>query len=657
MKFRSWLLPLLVAVPLLWAGHEAASCIRFKKPGGSVPPGLREPSDPAPPETEAPPPPSDGEAPPPATTPTPAAPATTPTTAPPPADTPDTGSGGPRKEPAPDDSTWETWWELNRIEFFPPRWVAPAVSSEGPQSALPKPLAAEVVQAKIWPTLLACVKDKHTFVQEAALITMGRIAANDAQRAEAREVLVQHIRHKNHEVARAAALGLAYVADASSMQPMYAVAVDEKAPEDVRAFLALTMTCLKHPMAAQLLQNLADVKEGYFELVGSALMGLGYNGIERDAEIPGFLEAVFENPKARAEYRALAVESFGRIGRLEVGAKILRRALNDRETEVRRSAALALGVLDYLTAAEKEIAAIRAPYEAVIGFEISAADQARIAALAATIADQRRALEGEVRDTVKALAQAAEKDNDAFTRHMALISLGRIAGQTENATAIRLIEAELKRDKVGTREYCILALAIARAPGAHEAAVAAITGKNRADTTRSAGCVALGILMDPKSDALLKETVLGDPHPYVRGYAALALGMIGTPASAETILPMMKSSRTPVTRAYGALGLALLGTRQGTDYLTQVLTSGEVKDGFVASHMVYALGLSKDRRQIDELIAKAADEKEDMYIRSAILAAIGYVSSAEFYPQRHLQARGYNYMLNMDFVSTYFYKL
>src|SRR5262245_36885827 len=123
LRTRSWLLPLFVVAPLAWFGSDADSCIRFKKPGGSVPPKLREPSDPKPPPSEpadpAPPPTEPGDPAPPPTTPPPTTPPPTPTGP----TTPNvpTTDGPQRGKQGNDDTTWETWWELNRIEFFPRR--------------------------------------------------------------------------------------------------------------------------------------------------------------------------------------------------------------------------------------------------------------------------------------------------------------------------------------------------------------------------------------------------------------------------------------------------------------------------------------------------------------------------------------------------------
>ncbi len=56
MRLRSWLLPVLLATPLLVPVDRASACLRFKKPSGSIKPGMREPSDPPPPPTPTPPP-------------------------------------------------------------------------------------------------------------------------------------------------------------------------------------------------------------------------------------------------------------------------------------------------------------------------------------------------------------------------------------------------------------------------------------------------------------------------------------------------------------------------------------------------------------------------------------------------------------------------
>ena len=655
MRLRSWLLPALLASPLLFPVDRAAACLRFKKPNGAVKNGMREPSDPPPPPTPTPPTTPTDPSP---TAPTSPTTPTTPTTAPVTPQTPTTpttgngGDGPERKKGGDDSSTWETWWALNRIEFFPHRYVSAVVSAEGPQQKGAKPLAADVVRAKLWKPLLALKDNNEAFVREAALITIGRVASDDALKAEAREILLGAIHDKNKLVARAAALGLFYVADENCVLPMVQMAENPKTPTDVRAFLALTLTALKTDMAGPFLIRLVSAdKDADFELVASALMALGY--------IPGpesarFLKETYENHKFRAELRAEAVESFGRRGSFEDGEAVLRNALDDREVDIRRSAAMAVGILDYRTPSERQVADLIAPYDTTTGAALPADVTAKVEELRKNVPAEREKMVKPIRDIVKKLVYSLENDNDSFVSSMCAISLGRIASQVEETFAIRRLEADLKKERNTVREFEILALAIAKAPSAYDIALEAINGRNRQATTQGAGMIALGILNDQRAVPVLKKLVEENEHPILRGLAAMAAGMLGDDKVQSPIMTMLKSTKSPDAMSFGALGLALLGRKQGADLLVKRLT--ETSNGDVAAFNVYSLGLMKDRSKLDALV-EIATKHDNFFVQSAAVAAIGYVSSAEDYPRRHLMARGFDYMLNLNLLENYFYKL
>ncbi|MFO0933807.1 MAG: hypothetical protein U1E39_14045 [Planctomycetota bacterium] len=654
MRLRSWILPALLATPVLMP-DGALACIRFKKPGGAVPPGLREPSDPPPPPPSTPPP-TTGTDGPPATPTTPTGPTTpstpAPTTATPPDPTTPNGDGPAKKKQASDDSTWETWWALNRIEFFPHRYVSTVVSHEGPVARGAKPLSADVVRTKLWKPLLALKDNPQVFVREAALITIGRVACDDALRAEAREILVNAINDKNHLVARAAALGLFYVADETSILPMAKLAEDPKTESDVRAFLAITITAVGSDMAIPMLTKMVSSdKSADFELVSAAIMALGFTP---GPESQRTLTEVFKNKKYRAELRAMAAESFGRRGSLADGQEILLDALTDREIDIRRSAAMALGVLDYRTAAEREIDALTAPYDTSLGAPLPVDVQAKVTELKKAIPAQREVLDKPTREIVKKLAHALENDNDQFVCGMAAISLGRIAAVTGDAVAIRRLELDLKKERNAVREYEILALAIAKAPNAFDIAKDAVEGKNKMATTEAAGMIALGILGDERGNEILRRQVEEGSHPLLRGYAAMALGMLGNERSQSPILSLVKTTKSPDGISFGALGLAFLGQRGSSDVLIKRMT--ETGNPDIAAFCVYSLGLMKDRTKLDQLV-EIAEKHDSFFVQSAATAAIGYVSSAEDYPRRHLMARGFNYLLNLQLLENFFYKL
>jgi len=515
-----------------------------------------------------------------------------------------------------------------------------------------QPLSADVVRAKLWKPLMQLKDDKQVFTREASLITIGRVASDDALKAEARKVLLEAIKDPNHLVARAAALGLYYVADETSMLPMFQVANDGKAESDVRAFLALTLTAMKSDMAGPLLTKLVSAdKEADFELVSASILALGF--------VPGpesarYLKDVYENRKFRAEVRALAVESFGRRGSFDDWWEICSKALDDRETDIRRSAAMALGLLEYRTAAEREISALAAEYDQTGGAKLPADVQAKIDALKPLIAEQRAKIAAPVREIVKRLVHSLQNDNDAFVQSMAAISLGRICGQTDEEFARRMLLADLKKERHTVREYEILALAIAHAPEAFDVAKEAVIGKNSQPTTKSAGLIALGILGDPKGAELAKNAVEEEGNPLVRGYGTMALGMIGDDKTIGTVTSFLKTTKSPDAMMSAALGLALFGRKSASEILVKHLTDTDNAD--IASYNVYALGLTKDRSKIDSLIDTAVTNSS-FYVQSAAVAAIGYLASAEDYPRRHLMARGYDYMLNLTLMESYFYKL
>jgi HEAT repeat protein len=645
MRLRSFVLPALLATPLVLPMDGALACIRFKKPGGAVPPGLREPSDPPPPPPSTPPP----------TTPPPSGPTVGPVTPPaaPPSPTTGADNDGPaKKKQADDDSTWETWWALNRIEFFPHRYVSAVVSQEGPQMRGAKPLDPKVVREKLWKPLLVLKDDKQAFIREAALITIGRIASDEGLREEARTILLEAVKDENKLVARAAALGLFYVADETSILPMVKLAENAKTPEDVRAFLAITLTAIGSEVAPLLMKMVSSERSADFELVSAALMALGYTP---GPESQRFLADVYGNKKYRAELRAMAVESFGRRGNVAEGEKILTGALDDREVDIRRSAAIALGVLDYRTENERKMAAELDKWDTSNGAPIPADVLARVEELKKGVPSQRKEMERPTREIVKRLVHALEADSDNFVSGMAALALGRIAAQTGDPTvAVRRLVLDLKKERNIVREYEILALAIAKAPEAFEIARDAIEGKNKQATTQAAGMIALGILGDERGNDVLRAQVEDGQHPVLRGYAAMALGMLGHDKSQKPIMALVKTTKSPDGISFGALGLALLGKKQGSDVLIRRLT--ETGNGDVAAFCVYSLGLMKDRSKLNDLL-EIAQKHDSFFVQSAAVAAIGYISSAEDYPRRHLMARGFNYRLNLPLLENFFYKL
>ncbi len=526
-----------------------------------------------------------------------------------------------------DATTWESWWELNRIEYFARSDAGRPVETASPDAAL---LDGKAIEDRVWPHLLKTAKGKNVFVAEAALVALGRVATTEPRRASARGVLLQSLSHRNHLIARCSSIGLRHVADDASIEAMFD-AVTKTKLMDVKAFVVLALAALEPEEAAPVLRKLAETagaSREEQELVAAALIGLAMSGGGRDASV--YLESyAFEREKVDDKVRAVAVEALGRLTDPTLVAKPLLRALDDPCVEVRRAGAVALGRLAFEASDATELKSVRAR-----------------------------------------LAGVLDDDADAFARRMAAISLGRLAGVGDGGEAsVAVLKKTLAEGQVGMREYALLALALAGAPDVVDLATKSLLSAN--PSTRSAASIALGLAgmrgrkvgrLDAKAvqraDQRLGQVLAEELHPHVRAYAALATGMIGGPSSAGRIKQAMRKAETPEERAYGLLALALTADRDAADEVLKYMRPEMMRNGFVASHAIYALGLTKDRRaSVFDALMERATNPSDMYVQAASITALGYLASRERYPQRHLVGAGYSYTLWFDVLDVYFYMI
>jgi HEAT repeat protein len=642
--------------------HSGPGGSNYTNPGGAVPAGVREPTDPTPPA----PPPATPDSPP-AGAPSAPAPAPTPTPTPtpltPPPSSPVTpggiGDGSPTggsRRAARDDTTWETWWEMNRFEFLAGRRLRANVTRE---DDLSKPLEAAVapeVLGNIRQVLASLRTTGDSSLRKTATIALARLAGADAARDDLRAQFIETLEHApNGANSWTCAVGLGFVADESTIPFLHRSAANDAWPCGVRVSLAMSMPVVPSMSAAvqAMLPSLIDEDESgcAAHVSMAALVALGESG---DPAARAKLETIFKDLKARdarPELRALALTALTRQG--PETASVLLAALGDKDVEVRRSAALGLGVLDWRGTADRLIADVKAK-AARRGAPLSADEASLVLQLEAQAKSHREVLEPIVRETVKRLSVAMDSDRDRFVQSMAAISLGRVAGESESALSIHVLERDLARRRQGQREYDLLALALAHAPSAFDAATAAVRGKDEAPTTRGAGAIALGLLGDERGRATLREALRTEPHPTIRGYIALALGMLGDRESVAELRAMVERAQSPRAVAYGALGLALVG--QHADAVAIVRRLAETSDDLVAPNLVHALRLMGDRRAVGDLLAVAANPSSAG--RSWAAAALGYATtSPDAVPRRLALARGFNYLLPCGPLIAYIFEI
>jgi len=528
-----------------------------------------------------------------------------------------------KKAPPIDLTTWETWWELGRLGILARHHAArPAGGAPAKVEGLLDP---EEIEARLWPHLLATMKDKDIFVAESALTSLGQVARSESGRAEARKLLLASLGHRNHLLARCGVLGLLHVADDATMDAMAEVALAGKAGEGVRAMILLGLAERGHAGAQAELRRLALDQEAYYELVGVGLAGVGaYPGDDPARAASLLVRIAFETKGVQENRRAVAVGALGRIPRPRLVRAALFRGLEDVSVPVRRAAAVALGVLDDPTSAA---------------------------------------------DTSARLVRVMDHDPDPFARRLAAIGIGRIVARGGPRKALEHLKRHVADKEPGVREFALLALALAGDDGVPALATPALSHEN--PSTRSAALVALGITglrgrkdvrLDAKTRAEVRDLVLTslvkDANPHVRAYAALALGMVGEPGAATAIRKILQPGSSPQEKAYGALGLALTGEPGVAADILQVLTADNARNGLITAHVIYALGLTKDRSAatVDRLIELAGTD-QDRYVRAAAVASMGYLTRPERFARRHQLGSTHVYSFAFDYIELWFFML
>jgi len=339
------LIALLLAAPLaLGSGEAGAICpSKARAPGGSLPPGLREPFDP-PPET----PPDEPEDPPPAggdpTTPAPSGKGpTTPGSLPTGPTTPEPGMGGPttpRNRPAPgldslSDTSWELWWGLNRADVLP-RVKRQADSPDGSYAGTLPPELRPAMDA-----LIAALDDADGTVRQGAAAALAGYTT-DYRKQDVLAALRKAAKGHDHWLRDLCHLGLGVRKDVESAAGMRQVLRSKHDVAVSRAFAALALIQIGTPEGMEEVEKAAeDLDEP--DVAGCVLIGLGQT---RDPKhLPRLMEAAKRRGGSAVRLRRVRADALTALGKMGDPSSIafLGGLLDDKEKVIARGAALALG--------------------------------------------------------------------------------------------------------------------------------------------------------------------------------------------------------------------------------------------------------------------------------------------------------------------------
>jgi HEAT repeat protein len=631
----------------------------YRGPGGAVPPGQREPTDPMPP---APPPPGDAPTTPPSTPPALPGPTTGPSTPTPPGTPPayePPTSGGAGRRPGRTSigmDSWMFWYEVNKARLQNvKRSIYTLIGSEHPFAVLTGASGSRTgatqatraeVERELVPALLWAVDPenaRHQDTQSAAYIALAKVSTDLAHVERIRAGL-----DSKHQITRescALALGLLRRERPS----------DQLAPGDldkIRAFLFEVLD-----------DEARNVRTRGFAAFALGLLA-GQPTRTADGEIARTTEKLFERLVRKHRHPDLPIALLTAI-RMQprdavtdeqraVLRECTRRQRLGSDTVPNYVAQFAASALGRVGDSAKDILFLQRIYNA----RRSGANLQRSAAIA--LGELGRHAGAEARcDVARTLIEGIKrrKVSDRSARSFAVISLAYLvmadvkAGRTDVLAAARVddyLTDLAERGPHGLRAYGALALGlVCRAIGddtvidvygefqadARRVLRAGLASKTGDPRERAAFAIGLGLATDEASAKDLVALVDDEKlDQQLRGYAAIALGHLGM-ASQEVLDPIRRAlkSRTSVDlRRATATALGMLRDRKAVPLLLQELALARSQSA--KGQVVLALAQIGDDRAVRPLVERLRDMHERNLTRALACAGLGVVGDLEWLP-------------------------
>ena len=683
---------LLLSVALVASGFLAlASDLwahggQFRGPGGSVPPSLREPTDPTPPP---PPPPSGGPptAPPPTTTPgTGPPPNANPPPVTPPPTTPELGAPtGGKKSPLSFES-WIFWYENNKEDLERLKdAIYTRITSENPlgqlggsreaggQASGATQATATKVDTHIIPALKWAMNPDnagHQDIESAAYIALAKITKDpldieliqkglSLEGAGKRDLITQE--------SAALALGLLRRAEASKQFSateldkvrafLFDVIENDKYATGTRSFAAMAIGLLgDQPSGSGEYANDVDAARKattarLFDLIQqkhiednipvALLLGLGLqskSSVTEDMQSK-LADATLKGKLGSTEIsdivRSYAALQLGRIGSPAAIAP-LKLALTARtvDRQTQRSVAIALGLLGRLVPVENRL------------------------------------------ELAKVLKDGMEKNSDPSVRNFSLISMAYLVnkdieeGRTDVLEQAKIGEYLLSQAKDGNfmqRPFGAIALAlIGRKLGDtnqiklyedfKQAALVALREgleSQKLDKRSRAGfATSLGIIGDIYSRKNLVKIVSDAKEDReLRGYAAIGLGLIrqGNEEVKKALRDAMAERSSEEMRQQVATALGLLQDPGAVEELLKALKDAESQN--LKGQIVLALAKIGDARAVEPMVKLLKDKKQGDLTRALACAGLGVVGDLESMPSLSRLSKDINYRASIFYVN------
>lgn len=491
-----------------------------------------------------------------------------------------------------DGARWEFWWDYNQDPLI---GLKPALFRLTPEAgAIDFPY--EKVTAKNKKELVFFLKnllhkEKNSRIREAAVLSLAR--THDERVLPYLEIACED---DNLYVRTIAVIALG-ISQHQGAVPILESIFEKGESTEIRSYAAVAAGLVGGEAANQIFKKWLEPKtfsnhDRFLQQAVAFGAGLtedpGLGPYIRSALIEGFSDDRITN--------SYLVLSLGRL-RDRAANAILISYLDAKDTQVRRSAAIALGVT-------------------------------------ATPSDK---------DAVESLIKKISTDSDNQMRNFCYISLGQIGGEMAEAYLLRQLD-EVKRAYL---PFVGLSLGLTRNPAYGDKVFEKF--KSIKDlNTRSALAIAMGLLQCQAGIGELRKALDSGGDPIYRGYCALALGMVGDTESVERLTKTYIDSNDVELHRFTAIALGLLGDRSITKEMYAML-DGSTPD-ITRISTVYNLGLIGDQKAIEPLKKIAAKTSESERFRAFAVLGLGLLGDESDTPVVSKISRNNNYTILDNFL-------
>ncbi len=560
---------------------------------------------------------------------------------------------------------WEFWWEHNKDRYLV-HWNLENRNDDDPQYGTPEYYLGKADRSQ--PGVMFGVSDRERVEKIIPALKLGLLSPDEKVRAaslialaKTREASVLPLLKRGTAdpkpgVRNAAILGLGLLGDLQVVPNLLGILQNTEASTEHRFYAGIALGYVRRsevtPYLISFLQRHLGVQgQGIGDIQIGVLIGLGVLG---DKSAVPLLHLIARDGRLRDDAaRAVLYQTLGKLGDL-LALPVLLRVLEVGDIQERRSAALALGELDFSPEAEKDLTSLlsrRASWtkkDLLTKVALQEFDRLLSSKLQA-----RRVAEARLkryRDKAShRLTEVLKSDADGQVRNFAAISIGKIGGDSAKDALLFGLNSGYARS---LQAFSALGLGILGDQSVNEVLRKKLISTYGEEDLRGAFALALGLLQDRASaNEMMKLLVRPSLQPEFRGYVGLGLGLMGYRDAAPTLVSILRSGggQEDLLRS-ATLALGLLGDRDSIDDLRLMIQEG--KTSTLRGAGVISQGLLRDFGAVEPMVALLAGKSKST-VKEMAAAALGYLGEREEIPVFSRAAQDYNYRIHSQLMQEF----